>query len=155
MKTENHFWRPFLALAIAIALIACWRFWLFREEVIERSEYQPFMVLGWRWGWPYQIATDHNGDGRFDSLMRVNTHSRVFTAHFGIQEDWLDADFDGKFEVRFSFYPDFRAEIDDDGDYIFDRTLEGDAASEYRNEVFRSVARAPAAEKARKVKASQ
>lgn len=69
--------------------------------------------------------------------------SRDFTCHYEIKESWLDADFDGKFEIRFSTKPhlEFGAalygpiEIDEDGDSFVDRTLAGEAARIYMNDV--------------------
>jgi hypothetical protein len=133
MAIRVRFWWLVLVLLILGPLAAYLRFWLFREEIIENAERRSFVILRWSWGWPYEAATDHNGDGYLDELMRIYSPHREFSGHFGIREIWLDTDFDGRYELRYREWPDDRAEIDDDGDSVFDRSIEGDAARAYRD----------------------
>lgn len=159
-KFKRPLWRLFWAAGLAVALAAFWNFWLFREMVGKVGDSSPPTVFRWRWGWAYEASTDFNGDGQADDLLRMQPGSRDFTCHYEIKERWLDADFDGKFEIRFSTKPRLEfgtalygpIEIDEDGDSFVDRTLAGETARIYMKDVNSRISECVTAAKARKVK---
>lgn len=84
----------------------------------------------WRWGIASHMNADTNQDGDVDLVVTWN-EGRTFATSFPARELRADRDFDGRYDLRVTYYPRPLVEIDQDGDGSFEVTHRDRSAKDF------------------------
>jgi hypothetical protein len=121
--------------AIAVGLLAaCAAAYAFRWRTRDHAHWGSVRQI-WRWGRAAEMRMDRNRDGRPDLRL---TYERVSTTFDNNPPDayWEDRDFDGRYDLH-AVYGGQQVQtirLDENRDGVFERTLQGDAARQYRQQ---------------------
>ncbi len=91
-------------LAAAALIYFGWKLWLFRE-VTTTNDALGSITYFWEWGRPRGIKVDSNLDGKPDEVYRLLPDATGFYTDVPFDEGWLDADYDGNFEIHIDYGP--------------------------------------------------
>jgi hypothetical protein len=119
---------------VAVLLAACAMAYAFRWRTREHAYWGNVREI-WRWGRAAEMRVDRNRDGRPDLRLLYDRGSATFDNN-PPDAYWEDRDFDGHYDLH-AVYERMRIqtiELDDDRDGVYERTLRGSDAVEYRQQ---------------------